>query len=322
MGERVSVSKFKLSDMKKLNRREFVKLAGIAGGYVLWPPQSAVAGRDALWSSKLGVVGDIIEGVTGFNPTKPSGALEPIPGVKFGMVIDLDKCIGCRRCMYACKRENNVPDAISPPYIMVFETESVTGVSGIYHPPKMPGEGTTMMYTKLRKDKWYMPVQCNHCDDAPCVQVCPTGASYKAPDGIVMIDYDKCIGCRYCMVACPYQARRFNWFHPEVPYKDRNPLVPMREEGVVEKCTFCVHRTRKGKTTRCVEACPNKARTFGNLNDPDSEVSKLIKSERWFRLKDELNTGCNIYYLTRRSEKRMRWYKPLPPPQNIRGLKK
>jgi molybdopterin-containing oxidoreductase family iron-sulfur binding subunit len=136
-----------------------------------------------------------------------------------------------------------------------------------------------------------------------------------------MIDYDKCIGCRYCMVACPYQARRFNWFHPEVPYKDRNPLVPMREEGVVEKCTFCVHRTRKGKTTRCVEACPNKARTFGNLNDPDSEVSKLIKSERWWRLKDELNTGCNIYYLTRHSKKNMVWYKPLPPPQNIRGLR-
>ncbi len=207
--------------------------------------------------------------------------------------------------------------------ITLFETESVTGVSGIYHPTENPGAGTTMMYTKLRKDKWYMPVQCNHCDDAPCVQVCPTGASYKDSDGIVMINYDKCIGCRYCMVACPYQARRFNWFHPEVPYKDRNPLVPMREEGVVEKCTFCVHRTRtgKGKTTRCVEACPNKARTFGNLNDPDSEVSRLIKSERWWRLKDELNTGCNIYYLTRHSKKRMRWYKPLPPPQNIRGLR-
>ena len=310
--------------MKKLNRREFVKLAAIAGGYVLWPPRLGAAFSDPLWSEKFRIVGNIIEGATGFNPTKPSGALEPIPGVKFGMVIDLDKCIGCRRCSYACKRENNVPDAISPPYITVFETESVTGVSGIYHPTENPGEGTTMMYTKLRKDKWYMPVQCNHCDDAPCVQVCPTGASYKDPDGIVMINYDKCIGCRYCMVACPYQARRFNWFHPEVPYKDRNPLVPMREEGVVEKCTFCVHRTRtgKGKTTRCVEACPNKARTFGNLNDPNSEVSKLIKSERWWRLKDELNTGCNIYYLTRRSEKRMRWYKPLPPPQSIRGLRK
>jgi molybdopterin-containing oxidoreductase family iron-sulfur binding subunit len=295
--------------MKKLNRREFVKFAGVAGIGALWPPQ-------------LRVVGDIIEQVTGFNPTKPEEAPKLIPGVRFGMVIDLGKCIGCRRCMYACQRENNVPDTISPPYIMVFETQSVTGVSGFYHPPKMPGEGTTMMYTKLRQDKWYMPVQCNHCDNAPCVQVCPTGASYKDADGIVMINYKKCIGCRYCMTACPYQARRFNWWEPEVPHEDRNPLVPMREEGVVEKCTFCVHRTRKGKFTRCVEVCPNKARTFGNLNDPDSEVSKLIASERNFRLKEELNTNPRIWYLTRRREKKMMWYKPLPPPQNIRGLRK
>jgi molybdopterin-containing oxidoreductase family iron-sulfur binding subunit len=293
--------------MGKLNRREFVKLAAVAGS-ALWPPQ-------------LRVVGDIIERITGFNPTKPEGALEVMPGVKFGMVIDLGKCIGCRRCMYACKLENNVPDAISPPYIMVFQTQSKTGVSGYYHPPKMPGGGTTMMYTKLRKDKWYLPVQCNHCDHAPCVKVCPTGASYKDPDGIVMINYKKCIGCRYCMTACPYQARRFNWWEPEIPLERRNPLVPMREEGVVEKCTFCVHRTRKGKFTRCVEACPLKARIFGNLNDPDSKVSRLIASERNFRLKEELNTAPRIWYLTRLSEKKMRWYKPLPPPKGIRGLR-
>lgn len=294
--------------MGKLNRREFVKLAAIAGGSALWPPQ-------------LRVVGDIIERITGFNPTEPEGALEVISGVKFGMVIDLGKCIGCRRCMYACKLENNVPDTISPPYIMVFQTQSKTGVSGYYHSPKILEKGTTMMYTKLRKDKWYMPVQCNHCDRAPCVKVCPTGASYKDPDGIVMINYKKCIGCRYCMTACPYQARRFNWWEPEIPLERRNPLVPLREEGVVEKCTFCVHRTRKGKFTRCVEACPNKARIFGNLNDPGSKVSKLIASERNFRLKEELNTVPLIWYLTQRSEKKMRWYKPLPPPKGIRGLR-
>ncbi len=294
--------------MEKLNRRDFVKLAAGAGGSALWSPQ-------------FRVVGDIIERITGFNPTKPEGALEVIPGAKFGMVLDLGKCIGCRRCMYACKLENNVPDTISPPYIMVFETQSATGVSGYYDPTKMPGKGTTMMYTKLRKDKWYMPVQCNHCDNAPCVKVCPTGASYTAPDGIAMIDYKKCIGCRYCMTACPYQARRFNWWEPEIPPERRNPLVPMREEGVVEKCTFCVHRTRRGRTTRCVEACPNKARIFGNFNDPDSKVSKLIASERNFRLKEELNTSPRIWYLTRLREKKMVWYKPLPPPKGIRGLR-
>jgi molybdopterin-containing oxidoreductase family iron-sulfur binding subunit len=204
---------------------------------------------------------------------------------------------------------------------MVFETQSRTGVSGYYDSPENPGEGTTMMYTKLSKDKWYMPVQCNHCDNAPCVKVCPTGASYKSPDGIVMINYKKCIGCRYCMAACPYQARRFNWWEPEIPPENRNPSVPMREEGVVEKCTFCVHRTRMGKTTRCVEVCPNKARIFGNLNDPDSEVSKLIATERNFRLKEELNTKPRIWYLTRRRERNMTWYTPLPPPKGVRGLR-
>ncbi len=296
--------------MNKLNRREIFKLGALIWGWILIPTDSHA------FKQLFRMIGRREIGL------RPEYLPPPIPGVKFGMVIDLDKCVGCRRCMYACKRENNVSDSISPPYITVFETESVTGVSGMYHPTEEPGAGTTMMYTKCRKDKWYMPVQCNHCDDAPCVQVCPTGASYKAPDGLVVVDYEKCIGCRYCMVACPYQARRFNWWHPEVPEEDRNPLVKMREEGVVEKCTFCVHRTRKGRNTRCVEVCPNKARTFGNLNDPDSDVSKLIASERWFRLKDEINTGCNIWYLTRDGgEKNMTWYKPLPPPQNIRGLK-
>ena len=236
------------------------------------------------------------------------------------MVIDLGKCIGCRRCAYACKHENNVPDTISPPYIMVFETESATGTTGHFASPEMMGEGTTMYYDKLRKDKWYMPVQCNHCDDAPCVQVCPTGASYKDPDGYVLIDYDKCIGCRYCMTACPYGARRFNWWEPHVPRDRINPLVPMRRHGVVEKCTFCVHRTRRGKFTRCVEACPNKARTFGNFNDPDSEVRKLVRNERNFRLKEVLNTGPRIWYLTKPKEKHMQWYRPLPPFKKIRGI--
>jgi len=242
------------------------------------------------------------------------------------MVIDLGLCIGCRRCSYACKLENNVPDAINPPYIMVFETKYKPGqvMSDLKRINGHGGENngrSGLLYTKLRKDKWYMPTQCNHCDDAPCVQVCPTGASYKDPDGLVIIDYDKCIGCRYCMTACPYGARRFNWWEPHVPHDKINPLVPMRRHGVVEKCTFCVHRTRRGKFTRCVEVCPNKARTFGNFADPDSKVRKLIESERNFRLKEVLNTGPRIWYLTKPKEKKMQWYRPLPPPTNIRGIR-
>ncbi len=296
--------------MKKLNRREFVQLA-------------AGAGTGALLPEPLKVLGDMVDQIIG--PKKSNRKVEyvpkPITNARFGMVIDLGKCIGCRRCMYACKRENNVPDTISPPYIMVFETEASTGLTGHLPNPKMPGKGMTMWYTKLRKSKWYMPVQCNHCDLAPCVQVCPTGASYKDPDGLVLIDYDKCIGCRYCMTACPYNARRFNWWEPKIPHDRINPLVPIRRHGVVEKCTFCVHRTRRGKFTRCVEACPNKARTFGNFNDPDSTVSKLIESERNFRLKVGLTTEPRIWYLTSPKKKHMRWYRPLPPPERIRGIK-
>jgi Fe-S-cluster-containing dehydrogenase component len=294
--------------MKKLDRREFVKLASVAGTGTLMPDPLKV-----LLDAVNQLFGKPRQGQIEYVP-------EPIKNAKFGMVIDLGKCIGCRRCAYACKRENNVSDSISPPYIMVFETEAATGTTGHFASPEMMGKGTTMYYTKLRKDKWYMPVQCNHCDDAPCVQVCPTGASYKDPDGLVIIDYDKCIGCRYCMTACPYGARRFNWWEPHVP-KDRiNPLVPLRRHGVVEKCTFCVHRTRRGKFTRCVEVCPNKARTFGNFNDPDSAVRKMVENERNFRLKEVLNTGPRIWYLTKPKDKHMQWYKPLPPFKKIRGV--
>ncbi len=296
--------------MEKLHRRDFVKLAAVVGAGAILPRQIRAVSNVIEAKSKLGQ-----------DAGKPEYIPEVIQEAKFGMVIDLGLCIGCRRCMYACKRENNIPDTISPPYIIVFETESKMGVEGHYHPTERPGEGTTMMYERLRKDKWYMPVQCMHCDNAPCVKVCPTGASYKDADGIVMIDYNKCVGCRYCMAACPYNARRFNWWEPEIPHERINPLVPIRRDGVVEKCTFCVHRTRRGRTTRCVEVCPNKARHFGNFNDPDSDVSKFIRSERNIRLKERVNTEPRIWYLTQPKEKPMRWYRPLPPPTGIRGLR-
>src|SRR4030067_1339596 len=296
--------------MKTLDRRKFIKLSAMAGAGVLIPRQ-------------IGAVGGMLEQITG--ALKSLGGNKdvppPIPGVKFGMVIDMGLCIGCRRCMYACKRENNVPDTISPPWIIVFETESKIGIEGHYVTPERPSEGTTMMYTKVRRDKWYMPTQCNHCDNAPCVKVCPTGASYKDVDGLVVIDYNKCIGCRDCMTACPYNARRFNWWKSEIPPDRINPLVPIRHHGIVEKCTFCIHRTRRGKPTRCVEVCPNRARVFGNLNDPAREISRLIFSERNFRLKERLNTEPRIWYLTRSKEKPMVWTTPLPPPERVRGVK-
>jgi len=291
--------------MSKLTRREVIKLAVITGAAALLPQQ-------------IHAFSEILEKLPGFqkNPTKVP---PPVKGARYGMVIDLGLCIGCRRCSYACKLENSVPDTISPPYIMVLETDPMRFTSGDLFNKKFE-EKNRVNYTRLRKDMMYMPVQCNHCENPPCTKVCPTKATYKDKDGIVLVDYSKCIGCRYCMVACPYNARRFNWFEPHVPAEMVNPLVPVRPHGVVEKCTFCVHRTRLGRTTRCVEACPNKARTFGDLNDPDSEISKIVRSERSLRLKEGLNTGPHIWYLTREKSKPMRWYTPLPPPANIRGV--
>lgn len=302
--------------MRSLDRRQLIKLAALTGAGALLPRQANAVGE--IFEAIARKMSEGIKGTIGREVETPL----PVKDARFGMVIDLGLCIGCRRCSYACKLENNVPDTINPPYIMVFETKYRPGqIIAEEQPMKNHVNGNGLLYTKLRKDRMYMPVQCNHCADAPCTKVCPTKATYKSPDGIVMMDYNKCIGCRYCMAACPYNARRFNWWRPEVPPEKINPLVPLRTDGVVEKCTFCVHRTRRGRTTRCVEACPNKARTFGNLNDPESEVSKLIASERSFRLKVGLNTGPQIWYLTHPKEKPMMWYKPIPISPDIRGLR-
>lgn len=303
--------------MRKLNRREIIKLAAITGAGALLPAQVEAFG--SMIKALTHKISEGIKGTIGKDIETPP----PVPGVRFGMVIDLGLCMGCRRCSYACKLENNVPDTINPPYIMVFETLYKPGqIIDYKNPLKKHKNGNGLMYTRLRRDRMYMPVQCNHCKDAPCAQVCPTKATNKSSDGIVMMDYNKCIGCRYCMAACPYNARRFNWWEPEIPPEKINPLVPVRQHGVVEKCTFCVHRTRRGKTTRCVEVCPNKARTFGNINDPNSKVSQLIASERTFRLKEGLNTGPNIWYLTRPKKRPMQWFKPLPISPDVRGMKK
>ena len=218
---------------------------------------------------------------------------------KFVIVIDVGACIGCRRCMWGCQAENNIPDTVSPLWIEAFEVKSEVSVTG--HPsPQDLKTGATTSYTESPlAGRWYLTAQCNHCDNAPCVKVCPTGATYKDKDGLVLMDYDKCIGCRLCVVACPYSARRFNWWQAEVSPDVANPLVPVRPLGVVEKCTLCAHRVRRGKPPRCVEVCPVRARHFGNLNDPESEVAKILESNLSFRLLEEMNTEPNIWYITR-----------------------
>lgn len=219
---------------------------------------------------------------------------ESIPNVLFSYGLDLSRCIGCRRCVYACVGENNQSRKPQIQWIRVLRMENGTmdleESEHYYEGGMVPKEGH---YT--------MPVQCQQCENPPCVKVCPTGATWKEPDGIVVIDYNWCIGCRYCMAACPYWARRFNFTDPYIPKDEINPNTHYlgnrpRMRGVVEKCIFCVQRTRTGRYPACVEACPVGARKFGNILDPESEISKVIETKRVFRLKADLNTQPKFYY--------------------------
>ena len=226
---------------------------------------------------------------------------------KYGMVIDLELCFGCRACMVACKIENNTP--YSHFWMYVFRLEE--------------GEYPNTEVT-------FLPRPCMHCDNAPCVKVCPVGARYKEKTGFVGMDWDRCIGCRYCEVACPYGVNYFNWGDPKknqyLDWKDAdlkaitngasppyaNPDLEGRYgekkqqiaganhlKGVEEKCTFCIHRVEKGLLPACVDNCPSFALNFGDLDDPDSNVSKLLEEKPSFRLEEEFNTKPRVYYVGR-----------------------
>jgi molybdopterin-containing oxidoreductase family iron-sulfur binding subunit len=152
-----------------------------------------------------------------------------------------------------------------------------------------------------KKGFFYMPVQCHQCKNPPCVKVCPVDATWQESDGITVIDYDWCIGCRYCEAACPYFARRFNFATPSLPKEQLNPNMAYlgnrpRHKGVMEKCHFCIQRTREGKYPACLEVCPTGARKFGNILDPASEVSYILKNKRVFVLKEEVGTLPRFFY--------------------------
>jgi len=216
---------------------------------------------------------------------------EPLAGKRWAMVVNLKACLakdGCRECIDACHRVHNVPDfgntkdeikwIWTAPYEKVFPEqehefigESLKGIPVI--------------------------VLCNQCDEPPCVKVCPTGATWKREDGIVMIDYHRCIGCRYCMAGCPYGARSFNWRNPRTFIDEINLDFPTRTRGVVEKCNFCAKRLAEGLLPACVEACPAKALVFGDIEDPDSEVNEILHSHHIIQRLPELGTKPNVYYV-------------------------
>ena len=221
---------------------------------------------------------------------------ESVKGTLWGYGLDLSRCIGCRRCVYACVRENNLSrHNPQTQWIRVLRLKkgnlvNLEKADQYYDPPEVP-----------EPDYFYMPVQCQHCENPPCVKVCPVHATWKEPDGLVVVDYNWCIGCRYCMAACPYRGRTFNWSEPKVEKEEWNTDVHYlgnrpRFKNVVDKCTFCVQRVRNGRYPACVEACPTGTRKFGNLLDPESEMRYLIAHKRVFRLKEELNTEPKFYY--------------------------
>lgn len=219
----------------------------------------------------------------------------PMEDVVFGYGLDLARCVGCRRCVYACVDENNQSRDPQIQWIRVLRMEKERGIelaesTAYYEPPTVP-----------EPDAFYVPVACQQCRNPPCTKVCPVKATWQEPDGIVVIDYDWCIGCRCCMSACPYGARHFNWAEPTISSDEIEPDTHYlgnrpRPTGVVEKCTFCIHRVRRGRYPACVEICPVGARKFGNLLDEDSEMRYLLREKRVFVLKEELNTRPRFYY--------------------------
>jgi Fe-S-cluster-containing dehydrogenase component len=221
------------------------------------------------------------------------GTEKPVEKVLYGYAFNITRCEGFMECVTACVKENNLDRKTNTQYIRIFEMEPgkldpSTGDGGYFH--KVPVD-----------NKFYMGTQCFHCENAPCTKACPTRATWKEPDGIVVVDYDWCIGCRYCQAACPYYGRRFNWGKPEIPKEEITTKQHylgnrIRPKGKMEKCTFCIQRTRKGRLPACVEACPTGSRVFGNLLDPDSEIRYVLKHKKVFRMKDELGTEPKFWY--------------------------
>ena len=216
----------------------------------------------------------------------------PKKGAKYAYALDVNKCIGCRRCVYACVMENNIGKNLEIEWIQVLESprENIE-----------IAEANRDYVEAPKKDMVYVPVACMHCTYPPCVMACPVKATWKEEDNIVVVDYKRCIGCRYCAVACPYGARHFNWTIPKVPLTQLNPNMHVignvpRDPHVIEKCTWCIQRVRDGGVPACVEHCPVGARIFGDLNDPNSPIRLVFEKYGAFVLKPEAGTKPNFFY--------------------------
>lgn len=323
----------------KESRRDFLKKIGLAAAATAAVPAAtakavsiaeALQGHFELMSDeqKQEAIARLEERYSEQFGKQVTVADTPAPeGVLFGYALNISKCIGCRRCVEACVRENNQSRDPAIQWIRVLRMEkgklafdpkdlnagspssSPLGDHGIQsggHAHKYIGlSGTNEHYYNPEQvpedNAFYFPVQCQQCEKPACVKACPVRATYRDPNGIVVIDYNWCIGCRMCQLACPYWARRFNWGEPVLPGEEMNPKTHYlgnrpRPRGVMEKCTFCLQRVRDGRYPACVEACPVGARKFGNLLDPESEVRKVLATKQVFRFKEEFSTYPKFFY--------------------------
>jgi dimethyl sulfoxide reductase iron-sulfur subunit len=205
---------------------------------------------------------------------------------RLGMVIDTKRCIGCHTCAMACKTENNQPASNWWNRVLTVGGKAMDTPAG-----KSPNLAMS-----------FITLACQHCSNPHCVKVCPVEATYiRKEDGVVIQDYDRCIGCRYCVAACPYTGvRQFNWEKPkyQIAFAVGDADIPPHQKHTVEKCTLCVHRLARGLQPACIEVCPARARYFGDFNDPDSKVSQLLRQRSHFQLLPEKETKPSMYFLT------------------------
>lgn len=267
------------------SRREFLKKAGV-GSLVGLGVVSAVS---------------VIAEKTG-KASSGEHATADASGTRFGLVIDSKKCSdGCTVCTEVCHTIHNVPDHRLSDGSPDLKNE----IKWIWKEPyanTFPSKSSQFVSDDLTKKKHM--VLCNHCKEPPCVRVCPTQATFKRKDGIVLMDFHRCIGCRFCMAACPYGSRSFNWKDPReagspnvIGRTSLDLEFPTRERGVVEKCNLCAERLAKGLIPACVEKCPEKAITFGDLNDKDSQIREVLASNSTIQRKSELGTGPSVFYI-------------------------
>lgn len=263
-----------------LDRRGFLKIAGI----------SALLGLGGKTAFEILSPGDL------------EASMESVPlteGKRWAMVIDMRRMNEeiMAKCQEACHRVHNVPELGDP-------RVEIKWIWGEEFENAFPDHENDYIPDKIKHEK--VILMCNHCSNPPCCRVCPTGATWQREDGIVMMDWHRCIGCRFCMAGCPYGSRSFNWGDPRKAPKKLNPdfptniEFPTRSKGVVEKCTFCDERLAKGQLPACVEAANNMGKDlliFGDLADPESNVRKALRKHFTIRRKPELGTSPNVYYI-------------------------